>query len=96
MTQRETHGVSFHNCPECGVNYGTRGMARHRKQAHGVAPATTGSKAKATKGLTSRQITLLAKLQEGPVASDTLTDIPAQGLERKGLAKRTAAGWVLA
>lgn len=44
MTQRESDGVRFHQCPECGVPQGQRGMARHREQAHGVAPMVKGAK----------------------------------------------------
>jgi hypothetical protein len=97
MTQRQAHGIQFSSCPECQIPIGVRGLARHREQAHGVAPATTGKgKPAKVKGLTARQQSLLTRLQEGPVASDTLTDIPAEGLERKGLARRTSAGWELA
>jgi hypothetical protein len=39
MTQRMTHGISFTKCPECLMPVGSRGLARHREQAHDVAPA---------------------------------------------------------
>lgn len=94
-TQRQVHGVSFSECPECGATIGTRGMARHRKARHGVAPATSGAGRK-TSGLTERQAKLYGQLSAGPVASTELVDIVARGLEAKGLARLTDQGWVAA
>jgi hypothetical protein len=47
MTQRERHGIAFTVCPECKQEFGTRGLARHRKSAHGVQPATMAKKVSA-------------------------------------------------
>ncbi len=35
------NSISFSKCPECEGTIGTRGLARHRKEIHGVTPATT-------------------------------------------------------
>lgn len=97
MTQRETHGVQFTRCPECDGTYGVRGLARHRKSAHGVAPVTTtAGKPRKVAGLTDRQRALLAKLAAGPVASDALVDIVGKGLEAKGLARLIEGRWIAA
>jgi hypothetical protein len=83
MTQREIHGISFTECPECSQPVGQRGLARHREQAHGVAPTSKGRKPKA---LTTAAASMLRKAIElGTItAADVLTTVAAPGLVRSG------------
>lgn len=39
-SQREAHGIQFTVCPECSQEFGTAGLASHRKAAHNVQPVT--------------------------------------------------------
>lgn len=83
-TQRMTHGIAFTECPECGMAIGTHGLARHREQAHNVAPSTKGSKPKA---LTTGAASVLRKAIElGTItaADHPVADIAAPGLIRAG------------
>jgi hypothetical protein len=70
MNQRMAHGIDFTSCPECNVPTGTRGLARHRTQAHGVAPAVKGRKPKA---LTTAEASALRKaIAEGSIPTATI------------------------
>lgn len=53
--------VSFTNCPECGISYGSQGLPRHRRARHGVAIEPQSRKAKPKRLSVAER---LAKLNE--------------------------------
>jgi hypothetical protein len=81
--------VNFQDCPECGVAYGIQGMARHRKQAHGVTPAVRGAaKPKAlTTGSASALRCLIANTTA--TAADVLAPTALDTLVKAGFATKS-------
>lgn len=62
--------VSFSECPECQQTIGTRGLARHREQLHGVRPATKGRKPKALTTATASD--LRRAIRDGSIPTDAI------------------------